>query len=64
MNAPFLFLQIVTALQQCIYYLESCDAIRERTLEITHAMEHQQIGMCMDSRKKITTCMVYISYTF
>lgn len=40
---------IVTALQQCIYYLESCDAVREGTLEITHAMEHQQIGSAQRS---------------
>ncbi|KAG7316381.1 hypothetical protein KOW79_019922 [Hemibagrus wyckioides] len=40
---------IVTALQQCIYYLESCDAIREGTLEITHAMEHQRIGSAQRS---------------
>ncbi|TSP57610.1 Protein broad-minded [Bagarius yarrelli] len=35
---------IVTALQQCLYYLESCDAVRQGTLEITHAMEHQHIA--------------------
>ncbi|KAK2864292.1 hypothetical protein Q7C36_003446 [Tachysurus vachellii] len=40
---------IVTALQQCIYYLESCDAVREGTLEITHAMEHQRIGSAQRS---------------
>lgn len=51
MNVLFSF-QIVTALQQCIYYLESCDAVRDGTLEITHAMEHQQIGMYMDSGER------------
>uniref|UniRef100_A0A4W4ESN2 Protein broad-minded n=1 Tax=Electrophorus electricus TaxID=8005 RepID=A0A4W4ESN2_ELEEL len=35
---------IVAAVQQCIYYYESCDPGREDTLEITQAMEHQQIG--------------------
>ncbi|XP_022517701.2 protein broad-minded [Astyanax mexicanus] len=34
---------IVMAVQQCIYYFESYDPVREETLEITHAMEHQQI---------------------
>ncbi|XP_051731318.1 protein broad-minded isoform X1 [Ctenopharyngodon idella] len=35
---------IVNALQQCIYYFDSCDSVREETLEIIHSMEHQQIG--------------------
>lgn len=38
------FFQIVNALQQCIYYFDSCDAVREETLEIIHSLEHQQIG--------------------
>ncbi|RXN10094.1 broad-minded [Labeo rohita] len=35
---------IVNALQQCIYYFDSCDSVREETLEIIHSLEHQQIG--------------------
>ncbi|XP_051511088.1 protein broad-minded isoform X2 [Myxocyprinus asiaticus] len=35
---------IVNALQQCIYYFDSCDSIREGPLEIIHSLAHQQIG--------------------
>ncbi|KAA0708365.1 Protein broad-minded TBC1 domain family member 32 [Triplophysa tibetana] len=35
---------IVNALQQCIYYHDSCDSVRDDTLEISHGLEHQQIG--------------------
>ncbi|KTG32354.1 hypothetical protein cypCar_00003918 [Cyprinus carpio] len=35
---------IVNALQQCIYYFDSCDSVREEPLEIIHSLEHQQIG--------------------
>ncbi|XP_016144851.1 protein broad-minded-like, partial [Sinocyclocheilus grahami] len=35
---------IVNALQQCIYYFDSWDSVKEETLEIIHSLEHQQIG--------------------
>ncbi|KAI7800130.1 putative protein broad-minded, partial [Triplophysa rosa] len=35
---------IVNALQQCIYYHDSCDSVRDEILEISHGLEHQQIG--------------------
>ncbi|XP_076873991.1 protein broad-minded isoform X2 [Brachyhypopomus gauderio] len=41
---------IASALQQCIYYYESCQTSREDTLEITQAMENQQIGPAQRSR--------------
>ncbi|KAI5090795.1 protein broad-minded isoform X1 [Silurus meridionalis] len=40
---------IASALQQCIYYLESCDAVREGTLDVGHAKDPQQIGSAQRS---------------
>ncbi|TRY89906.1 hypothetical protein DNTS_034232 [Danionella cerebrum] len=35
---------IVNALQQCIYYFDSCISKREETMDVIHGLEHQQTG--------------------
>ncbi|XP_035280107.1 protein broad-minded isoform X1 [Anguilla anguilla] len=35
---------IAAAVQQCIYYFESCDRVREEASDVTHSVEHQLIG--------------------
>lgn len=59
------FPQIVNALQQCIYYFDSCDSVREETLEIIHSLEHQQIGTA-DLLPTMCTCSItlYLSAAY
>lgn len=54
--------QIVNALQQCIYYFDSCDSVREETLEIIHSLEHQQIGTA-ELLSTMFTCSIILYLT-
>ncbi len=56
------FPQIVNALQQCIYYFDSYDSVREETLEIIHSLEHQQIGTA-DLLPTMCTCSIILYLT-
>lgn len=55
------FPQIVNALQQCIYYFDSCDSVREETLEIIHSLEHQQIGTLNFCPQCARTIILYLT---